>query len=322
MKLTQLIDKLILYDGENDSIYVVESLIKEIKNIEPKDNRYIDNILEVLEKRKIKTFASFMLTCALRDLPMSQIQIKRVWDMVKDTANYREIDREYLMKVLATISLEKSSYVTDALYRAYKNETLIEKKIKITEVLINVKNFSNEVASWLFNFAINDNLPSSIDDINTLALKTDCCEILSTNNQHLKSARKAIFHLLISYDFCICKDEYQWSIIEQSLLKIPLEKEDIYYILKLIKDKSLISYHRIQILSLLTKLPLTIDIVGDLIEILIMEDEAFEDFNKEVLKTILKLEITPKQIEKIEKLKTSNEISKRARMQLEQIKSV
>ena len=319
MKLTQLINKLISYNAKKDSIYLVQNIVNEIKSIESKDNIYIDNLLEVMEKREIEVFCLNMLTCALRDLPMSQTQIEKVWKMVNDTQHYNEGTREHLMKILASVPLEKCTHIIDNLYATYKNETSINKKIKIAELLINVKTLSDEIASWLFEFATNDSLQNSIDGVNTLTLKTDCCEILSENKKYLASAKKAIFHLVIECRFFDFFDDHQWTIIESCLLLIPLEREDIYYLLKLIKDKSLISYHRIHILSLLTKVPLKIDIVDNLIDMLIMEDESFEDFNVKVMNTILKLEITDKHIETIGKLQKSNKISRHVKMQLRKI---
>lgn len=306
MKLKKLIANLVAYDSKRDSIYIVEDIIKEIKKIEPKDELYINNILETIEKREISIFCLNMLTCSLRSISLSSTQIERVWKML-NCSHYQESTKEYLLKILSSISLDKYSHITYKIYEMFKNEISINKKIEIANVLINVNNFSDEIALWLYNFATNDSFSSDIENINTLAIKSDCCEILARNKSYLKSAKNALFHLIKECKFLNYYDEHQWSIIESTFYTIPLEDDDINYIIKLAKDKSLISYHRIYILSLLTKLRLSNDIIDNLIDMLFMKDETFEDFNIELMNIILQLEITPKHIEKIEKFKgTSN----------------
>jgi len=152
-------------------------------------------------------------------------------------------------------------------------------------------------------------------------LKCDCCTALSSHKNYIKSAKKAMFHLLIQCKFLKYYDDRQWEIIKYNFLKMPIDKEDIYLILELAKDHKLISYHRIHILLLLTKVTLEADIVMSLIDMLVQEDESFEDFNIHILDILLKAEIMPEHIKKIKILQESDTVPNHTKSQLVDILS-
>ena len=287
MKLTDLLNKLIEQNAKDD-IYAIEDIVNNIKKIYPKESAYVNSILDVIENKRAKLFSLIMLTCTLREVYLNKVQTNRVFKMFSSSF-YEDSLKEYLIKILAYQPIDKYPHIVNSLYLMFKNETSIEKKILLAEVLINTKNRAKEVSSWLYKFAIDNTLPDTLEDINTLALKTECCEVLALNKKYLDSAKNGIFYLIKECKFLKITDERQWGIIKSSFYKIDIEKKDISYILKLAKDKSLISYHRIKILSLLEKVPLDADIVNELDSMLLLKDEEFEDFNLELKKLVLKI---------------------------------
>ncbi len=287
MKLTDLLNKLIEQNAK-DNIYAIEDIVNNIKKIYPKESTYVNSILDVIENKRAKLFSLIMLTYTLREVYLNKVQTNRVFKMFSSSF-YEDALKEYLVKILAYQPIDKYPYIVNSLYIMFKNETSIEKKILLAEVLINTKNRAKEVSSWLYIFAIDNTLPDTLEDINTLALKTECCEVLALNKKYLGSAKNGIFYLIKECKFLKITDEHQWGIIKSSFYKIDIEKKDISYILKLAKDKSLISYHRIKILSLLEKVPLDADIINELDNMLLLKDEEFEDFNLELKKLVLKI---------------------------------
>jgi len=319
MELDDLLQKLKSINFEKDSIYLVENIIKKIDSLEPKNNIFINKLLDTIESQDGEIFARMMLTCTLRKLSMTYSQIEKIWEMINNTKRYNSGFREYLMKVLCGIALDEHEHIIKELYRKFKNEACIKEKIQIAEVLLNVNTICDEISSWLFNFAVNDKLPNEINETNTLSLKIDCCNALSTHENSIKSSKEAMFHLIIQCNFFKYHDNHQWDIIKDNFLKMTIDEKDIYTILKLVKDHNLISYHRIHILNLLTEVTVEIDIVTSLIDILIMEDESFSEFNMSVLEVILKFIITQEHVKYIEILQESDTVSRRAKIQLKNI---
>ena len=319
MELDNLLQKLRFIDFEKDSIYSTEQIVKEIGNLSPKDSIFINKILDMVESDEGEIFSRMILTCTLRDLYLSSNQIERIWKMIQDTKHYNSGFREYLMKALNGASLNNHADITKELYKRFKTRIHIEEKIQIAELLLNVDAVCDEISSWLVNFVCDDSLSSTIDNTNTIALKCDCCTALSSHKNYIKSAKKAMFHLLIQCKFLKYYDDRQWEIIKYNFLKMPIDKEDIYLILELAKDHKLISYHRIHILLLLKKVTLETDIVMSLIDMLVQEDESFEDFNMNILDILLKVKIMPEHIKKIRILQESDTVPNHTKSQLEDI---
>lgn len=309
MKLDDLIQKLIAIDFKKDSIYLAEKIVKEISTLEPKNNIFINKVLDTIESQNGEIFSRMMLTCVLRNLPMRSTQIERIWKMINDTKQYNSGFREYLMESLSGIVLQEHHYIAQQLYDKFKSDLDIKEKIQAAKILLYVDTLHGEISSWLFNFAVNDNLPSEINGINITSIKLDCCDALSSHKNCIKSGKKAVFHLFIQCNFLKCYNNREWEIIEDHFLKMVLDDEDIQTILKLVKDCNLISYHRIHFLHLLEKVSSEMDIVTALIDILLMNNETFNDFNINVVDVISKLTIAPKHIKYIEVLKKSNIVS-------------
>ena len=319
MELDDLIQKLMTIDFEKDSIDLVEKMVKKIGALEPKNNIFINKVLDTIENQDGAIFSRMMLTCVLRNISMTNTQIERIWTMINDTKRYSSGIREYLMKSLSGIVLHEHHHITQQLYDKFKSDHSIEEKIQAAKILLYVDTLHGEISSWLFNFVVNDNLPSEIDGINIISIKLDCCDALSSHKDCIKSAKKAVFHLFIQCNFLKCYNNREWEIIEDHFLKMVLDDEDIQMILKLVKDCNLISYHRIHFLHLLEKVSSKMDIVTALIDILVMNNETFNDFDINVLDVISRLTITPEHIKYIETLKKRDIVSHVVKNQLRKI---
>jgi len=316
MKLDDLIQQLIAIDLKKDSIYLVEKIVKKIGALEPKNSIFINKVLDTIESQDGEIFSRMMLTCTLRHLPKTSNQIERIWNMINNTKRYNSGFKKYLMESLSGIVLDEDHYIIKQLYDRFKSDPSIEEKIQVAKILLHVDTLSGEISSWLFNFAVNDNLPSVIDEINTTSIKLDCCDALSSHKDYIKNEKEAVFHLFIQCNFLKYYDNREWEIIKNHFLKIVLDDEDIYKILKLVKDYNLISYHRIHFLHLLSKVTSKMDIVTALIDILVMNNETFSDFDINVLDIISKLTITPEHIKYIEILKKKDIVSPAVKNQL------
>jgi len=278
--LDELLSDYLAIDTQEDSIDTFENISKQINLLEPKDEIFINKILDTLENDDLTPVWKIVLSCNLQALHLCDIQIQRALHIIYDQKN--TCCKEYLIEILRVSVQEGNPLVINSFYQEYLKEISIEQKLPFAKILLESDEFNSEITLWLFDIANDESLPEVIDDTDTMALKLICLKLLATKESNIKKVKQIFFHYLIKCDFLKDWHDIHWKKIEKAFIELPFNDDDIMYILKLSKDKQLISYHRIHFLKMLTMIKTNFDITTPLISFLTLNDEAFDDFNNNI----------------------------------------
>ncbi len=296
--LNTFITQLKELESNKDHALFVCDIINKIDIIEPKNSFYIDTILDTIEDNNTYPMARGFLASVLKDLVLSDTQIERVWQILENQNGSKDV----LLESLKGAVKNNHKSIIKKLYNKFEITSSVTQKISFAKILLESSSIEEEVTTWFFSIIKDNSLPDIIDDSSTLALQLECCEILSSKEKNLRKVKNLLFNRLVECAFLKCGDEQHWESLTDTLIKIPVDNNDINKILSLSKNKNLISYHRIHFLWILTKVEANTYIVNSLIDLLFIGNEPFEDFNKAIFEVLSNFTITQNHIEYIKKL--------------------
>jgi len=268
---------------DSKEFYMVTNTIKEIDDLGLNSTTFIDEILEVLTDKTMRTDVRRCLPYVLRRVNMEDRQIVKICSFIKNE-NYPNHLKDGLMGTLSRVVELDNPTAIETLYTIYKdieihtNEKLYEidagdgyeklyRKISIAKELVKTEALGSKIKEELIANIENDVLP--------LPIKLNSIEIMKEYSYYDKRVTTTLIEMIRFGDFSGEREIYDFEDIINNFLGMnPSNSEMERFLFVIRKNKSLYCKYE-WLVDFLNKLKLYPNKIDFFIEVLYDKHEGY-----------------------------------------------